>query len=212
MWQKSSTLSSLFLLSVGLWCHQTNGSENTHSSEFEPNTATQDYFVSQRNRLLAHERQELHRKRVAIPDSVGPHVPLTPAAKRRLENAAHVQSSPAHTEVSRQILLSACILILLGILAIRKFAAEIGVYLNQRFAPWGQTPSEAMGYSQKIRAEDQAVSEFIAALQAGPLIPSLLLTTESVPAEQRRPFESFVSTAAKLLGEMRKLLQQISRG
>jgi CheY-like chemotaxis protein len=83
----------------------------------------------------------------------------------------------------------------------------MAAYLNQHFQPWALASSSTANFSGKIRAEEDAFSEFLLAFQTGPsAIP--LLVDSSVKAD---PLQEFLARAPKLLGALRKLLQEIGR-
>jgi CheY-like chemotaxis protein len=195
---KPAVLFRLVLPAVWLWCAQPGLAREAPSSGTETPPLPPGSIAQQLLQEQSRERQELFRKRVAIPDAVGAAVQTEATASPRLAGGL--------PEDHRQNLLFAALFLLAGVLAIRRFASEIGGYLNRDSDPWALSPSTAANYSAKIRAEDEAFSEFVAAFQTGPSA-----SPGATPATEWGPLQEFFAQAPKLLGKLRKLLQEIGR-
>ncbi len=157
--------------------------------------------------MIAQERQELYRKRVPLGDAVGPNVPALFSPGNQDEIGAQTQSLADLPGTRRQILLVALLFLLAGGLAIRKLVPGIANYFNQHFQPWAIAPSMAATFLGKIRAEDEAFSEFLLAFQTGPSARPGSVDSST----NRDPLLEFFAKAPELLGALRKLLQEIGR-
>jgi CheY-like chemotaxis protein len=206
-WAKSIIVLRLVLITVVLWCSQILGASDPNSSQFEKSPPETDAFHKERNQWIAKETQELYRKRVVITDAVGPDVQAPSSASRQNEMTTRTQSSADRPGTHRQNFLVAALFLLAGGLAIRKLVPGIADYLNQHFQPWALAPSTRGNFLGKIRAEDEAFSEFLLAFQAGPsAIPGSVDSSTT-----RDPLQEFFARAPELLGALRKLLQEIGR-
>jgi CheY-like chemotaxis protein len=192
------------------FCHtQLDGSPDPYSSEYEKSPPKIDSYVREKNQRAASERQELFRKRVAIPDAVGDNVPAAfPATPPTSQTGV---TAPSGSGMHRQNLLVAALLIVAGVLAVRKLAPDIGAYFNQKFNPWVLAPSTAANFSAGIRAEDEAFSEFLVAFRTGPsAMPGTSPFGVNSPTE-RNLVDGFFANTPRLIKELQRLLQEIGR-
>lgn len=183
-----------------------------YSFEFEQSPPRLSEYLRERNQRAAHERQEQFRVRVAIPDAVRDEV----AAEYAARQAVRFQPPPAPAEISRETRLFGALIFLTGFLVVLKLGPTWLAAINERVNPWKLTPATAAGLSAHIRAEDQALTQFLVAFQAGPPpAPSVLVeatgevaaAAASAPAAD--PVQTFYSTAARILATQRRLLEEI---
>ena len=204
----------LVILAAGLWCAQLGAASDPYASEFEESSPRASFNERERIQQVARERQELYRKRVSIPDAVGQDVQTASAANhvsRQTEVAARTKSLAALPGNRPANLLLAGLVFLAGVLAIRILAPEISNSINLRLNPWAQSPSTASDLSAKVRAEDQAISEFLLAFRTGPSAPPGTDPFGVDSATESDPLHEFFAQAPNLLGTLRKLLQEIGR-
>jgi CheY-like chemotaxis protein len=197
----------LILLMAGLWC-ESHGATNKISN-FETPPPKMGSIQWDNIHRTAKERQELYRKRVAIPGAVGKDVPRANGAafgSNRKMMTSPAQPSPAASGLFRKILFFAVALAFTGVLVAGKFAPHVLAGLNQWFNPWALAPATERRLSEKVRAEEEAFARFLATFRVGP--------AASPPAdlsEKGDPLKEFYARAAKLLGMQRTLLQDIGR-
>jgi CheY-like chemotaxis protein len=93
-----------------------------------------------------------------------------------------------------------------GVLVVRKFAPHVLTGLNERFNPWALEPVAERRLPEKVRAEEEAFTEFLATFRVGSVASA---RTDSL--EKNDPVKEFYARATKLLGTQRTLLQDIGR-
>jgi CheY-like chemotaxis protein len=93
-----------------------------------------------------------------------------------------------------------------GVLIVRRFAPQALVNINRRFNPLAFAPAAGRDSLAKVRAEEEAFGEFLAAFRIG---PSALPRTDS--PENKDPIKEFYARAKECLVTQRKLLQDIGR-
>ena len=200
---KPAVLFRLVLPAIWLWCAQPGRAANAYSSGTETPPLPAGSVAQQLLLEETRERQEHFRKRVAIPDAAEPYV--------QMEATAPPPLAGGRPEDHYQNLLVAALFLLAGVLAIRKLAPGLVNYLNQRSNSWVLSPSTAANFSAKIRAEDESFSEFLAAFQTGPSATPGTSPLGAALATGCDPLQEFFAQAPKLLGKLRKLLQEIGR-
>lgn len=208
---KSAILLRLVLFTFGYFQVQLDASPDPYASEYAKPPPEIGSYLWKKSQRAAIERQEGFRVRVAIPDAVGENA-LADYNARRVASQNGITSqlpTSASPEMGRQILLLGSVMLLAGMLAVRKLAPELITSLNQQFNPWVMAPALASNYSMAIRAEDEAISQFSAAFQTGPLARLPSDTTAAPSAEEVYPFADFHARAARLLVTQRKLLEEI---
>ena len=208
-WAKSVIQLRLVFLLVGFWCFPLGGASDPYSSEFEMSLPKPDLFEQGRNQRAASEQQERFRLRIPIPEAVGDDVQPAFSASRQAGLAARTQRLAALPESHRQNLLVAAGFLLAGALAFLKLAPGFGDYLNQHFNPWVLAPSTAANFSAKVRAEDEAFSEFLAVFRNGPSVMPAAAPSALNSSSACDPLHEFLARAPNHLGELRKLLREI---
>jgi CheY-like chemotaxis protein len=210
---KSAILLRLALLTVG-FCHaQPSGGPDPYASEYAQPPPEIGSYAWEKKQHAASERQESFRIRVAIPDAVGDDALADFTARR----AASHNKTTTQTEFSSppgmfgRMLLFATVLLLAGLLTLRKLAPELLVSLNQQFNPWALAPAPATRYSTIICAEDEAFSEFTTTFQTGPPALSPSATDAAHFPGAVNNISEFHARAARLLVAQRKLLEDIAR-
>ncbi len=178
-------------------CHGLLADPYSQDEELAPK---HNYYLQERNQRFASERQEQFRKRVAMKDAVGDEVFDEYAAKQA--GAITPIPSSATSEMSVRILLAAAVILLAGVLVVRKLAPEIFNAINKRFNPWAQTPGAVARLSAKVRAEDEAFSEFLAAFQAGP--SAVAGVDQSSARAETDALKVFFANAPKAIRELQK--------
>ena len=192
--------SSLILLAVGFWCAPLSGATN-EDANFETPPPKPGSFEWETIQRLAKERQELYRKRVSIPGVVTGEVPKAAGAnlayRQQITPPPQAPSLAGASEKLTQILLYTTVLIFTGVLVARRFAPHA----------WSIAPASERVFPAKVRAEEEAFTEFVAAFRVGPPTPPR--TDASVKSDA---IKDFYARAAKLLATQRTLFQDISRG
>jgi CheY-like chemotaxis protein len=220
---KSAVLLQLICLAAGLIGALAGGVPASCAAELEKSPTEASYFDRERYRRIASEQQERYRKRVPIPDAVGEKVQV--AAFARPPGDGRVMNSRVSTGNRLQVLLLGAACILAGALTLflrlfPHFATGVGLRLN----PWTLSPVTAAGFSAKVRAEEDALSEFVVAFRLGPqMAPSTAVSpggspvssiSEGQPSEvesrlEHDPVAMFLFRAPELLGASRKLIKDI---
>src|ERR1035438_4449207 len=129
----------LIFLTAGFWCLPLCGANRTNVIEFAKSLPKVGSAKWEMNHRLNQERQEVYRKRVAIPDAVGAYVPQ--AATASLINGqknVEVLTPPPILSAGRflKLLCFSAALVLTGFLLARRYAPQLVFDLNQRFNPW----------------------------------------------------------------------------
>ena len=171
-WIRWIVLLGLVLLTTGFGQAQPIIAPDPYSFEFEKSPPKMDYYFRKKLQVQANEQQELFRIRVPIRDAIGPDVKAASSASSagsHIVITALTQSPAASSEMAHQIFLNAVLLFLIGILMVRKFAPELLVIFNQQFNPWALASATAGNLSATRYASEEALNEFRAAFQAGPL-------------------------------------------
>ncbi len=199
---------SLILLMAWLCCIQLRGATNK-TSQFEtppPKIGSVQWEIIHQ---AAKERQELYRKRGSIADAVGADVPKADGANlanRQMMAVTQTPSQSAQTGMFPKILFYAALFAFAGVLTARKFAPNILDDFNQRFNPWALAPAPETAFTEKVRAEEAAFAEFLAAFRVGPAA-----SPRTGSLEKDDPIKEFYARSTKLLGTVRKFLQDIGR-
>jgi CheY-like chemotaxis protein len=194
--------SFLIFLAAGLWCFQlyafTNG--------FETRPPKIGSVQWENNQRLAKERQELYRRRVAVPGAMAENVPEAGGANfiHKPATITAPASPPVASGKFFKILFYAAVFTFAGLMLVRKFAPEVWIDLNQRFNPWALVPVTERGSPEKVRAEEEAFAEFLTTFRIGPSTSS----RADLP-EKTDPVKEFYARASKFLGAQRKLVQNI---
>lgn len=206
---KSAILSRLVLLTVVFAQVHLVGGPGSSDPEYEQSPLRIDFYQREQNKRAANERQELFRKRVPIPDAVGDILPTAlPAVATSSPNEVTV---PPGSEMTREGFLIAAFCLLSGILATRKLAPEFGNYLNQKLNSWVLAPSTGANFSERIRAEDDAFSEFLATFRTFPTASPAMPSAPANSAAERNPIEEFFANTPDLIGGLRKRLLETGR-
>lgn len=192
---------------------ETNTVDFSASAFFSPTTIepVPDYFQQQRTHRTARELQEKYRLRVPIHEAVGDDVEPLPGSRATNEPPARPPSLAVMLRLTRQNLMIAGLILLVGVLALRAFAPDVARLFNPRFNPWALSASSLASLSAKVRAEDDAFSEFLTAFYAGPGARSGKLDLAFDSAMESDPLKVFLRNSPKLLGELRQLLQELNR-
>ena len=205
-WMKSS----LILFTMGLWCLPLRGdTSTTNTYKFEDSLPTPGSIQWDLNHRIAKERQELYRKHVSIPNAVGGNVPRANTAN--LVNGQKIVTAPTPSQTASsgmlfKMLFFAAAFVSAGVLMVRRFAPQVLVDINRQFNSWALAPATERDSSAKVRAEEEAFGEFLAAFRVG---PSALPRTGS--PEKEDPIIEFYARTKKRLVTQRKLLQDIGR-
>ena len=207
-WKEPRTFLRLFLLIGALWPVQSGRAVDPYTSEFQK-SPTVDVISQQWLRERNREAQEHYRKRVAIPDSVGPEV--QPAASDRSPIPAE-EPPLASTPESREHLLIVAVFVMVGTLVVRRLGGHLVSYINTEFDPWGASPVATGQVSNKVLAEEESFSEFVATFRAGPLGPFRNAQPAGASMKMGREMGEFFTLAPDFLAGLRKLLQEIGKG
>src|SRR5665213_1072355 len=199
----------LILLVAGLACLPLNGATSTNGYEFQKSMPKPGSIQWDINHAIIKERQEQHRKRLAIPNAAGTNVPR--ASTAYLVNGRKMAPAPApvpadESEMFLKPLLFAAALALTGLLLAGRFAPQVLADINQRFNPWALPPVVGRDSSANVRAEEEAFGKFLTTFRSG----------QSATPEARSQGkaglanEFFARTKQRLVAQ-RKLLHDIVR-
>src|SRR5258706_4941601 len=165
MWRLSSwTLLRLLLLIAAVWPVQSARAVDPYTSEFEKSPTVDvisQQWLQQRNR----EAQERYRKRVALPGGAGQDI--QPAASERPPNTAKAPPL-ASTPESREHILIMAVFVMIGTLVVRRLGHHLISYINTQFDPWVPSPAATGNLSNRVLAEEESFSEFVATFRARP--------------------------------------------
>jgi len=168
-----------------------------------------DYYQLEKNQKAAREQQELYRTRITIADAVGQDVPVALATKlaaKRQASAIPARSPDALLGIRQGLALVVGFLLASG-LAIWKLARATPRFTTANF-------------STNVRAEESALSEFLAIFRTGPSGPTPSIAPPAVVGSGRVAGEShandgavrdFCRRAAIILDTQRQLVQEIDR-
>ncbi len=193
----------LLALAVSLLAAPLGAQDETYTFEDELSPRP-DFF--QRSKRLAAEQQELYRLRVPIPEAVKPLLPTreSPAAIR-----ARAAWLAARAHDRRQNLFIASLLLLIGVLLVRRLMPDFVRYLNLAFNPWVPVPVTMENFSEHVRAEDAAFDGFIAALHNG---PALTAGESPFQVAVHDPLDDFHARRESLFAPLRTLLREFTSG
>ena len=201
-------MESFFML-LAICCLRLHGADSTNMIEFAKSLPKRGSVQWEVNQQLNQQRQEVYRKRVAIPDATSPFVPRD--AKADLINGK--QTPPVHADLADNpgvnflnLLFFSAIIFLAVVLIVRKIAPQILVDLNQQFNPWAMGHAEARSNSSAAGAEGKPYGEFLTAFRVGPA-----LSPQANSAAEDDPHKEFYARAKKRLAAQRKLLEQLRR-
>ena len=162
------------------------------------------------NQRLIKERQESYRKYVPLPDAFGKEVPRAQGASLLNDKSSAVtgtnQPVTSAPGIFQKTFFWAVIFVTVGYLLLWKFFPERLAEFNQRFNPWHTAPELLTVSTQKVRAEDERLDEFLATFHVG----SSRAGT-AVASAKPGQVEEFYAQAAELLTRQRLLLQDIVR-
>jgi CheY-like chemotaxis protein len=210
-----------------LWCLRVGAAADESTVDFGkllPGPSTYEQETYQR---IAREEQERFRKRVTIPaEALQDEAQLTtstgPAGTYTKVSAGRYPS----IDSARNVLHNTCVAalgILLGCLALRRFAPQFAAVVNTRFDPWAPSAAAARRFASQARAEEASFAEFLVAFRAGPAVvphavntpspgPAAEAPTEIPEAEsrfERQGVEDFFVRAPERLSELQQLLEEI---
>ncbi len=194
---------------AGLWCLPLRGAPPTDGIEFQnsiPRPGSIQWDVDHR---LYKERQELYRKRLAVPNAIRTNVPVAAGAYLAFNRKTVVAPTPPPTGsfgMFLRLLLYVAVFLLTGGLILRRFAPHVLVDLNQRYNPWALAPVAGTDLSAKVRAEEEAFVEFVKAFRVGPSASPRI----DLPGKAK-PINGFYVRAKECLVTQRKLLLDIGR-
>jgi CheY-like chemotaxis protein len=200
--------SSLLFFTTALWCLALRGAAYTNAYEFEKSIPKPESIQWEANHRFYKERQELYRKRMAIPDAVGTNVPIAAGTYLGFDRKTAAAPTPSLTVVSAlpgiffKLFFFTVMFFFCGFFVVRRFAPHVLAGLHERFN-WAFTPVTARIFPAKIRAEEEAFSEFLAEFRIGPSVPSSSRAPD--------PIKEFFMQATRLLGTQRALLREIIR-
>jgi PleD family two-component response regulator len=209
MARASGMKSPLIFFTAGLWCLLLRGATDTNTYEFEKSLPKPGSIQWDINHRITEERQEIYRKHVPIPNAVDGNVPRTTAASLvngQKKLTAPTPSPPALSGMLFKMLFFAAAFVLTGVLVVRRFAPQVLVDINRQFNSLAPAPATEGDSLAKVRAEEEAFGEFLAAFRVG---PSTLPRTDS--PEKEDPIIEFYARTRKRLVAQRKLLQDIGQ-
>ena len=207
---KAGALLRLLFFAAVCFPIQTSRANDPYSSENQQARISENLYLREQNRRAAAEQQERYRVRVPIPDAVSDEVAIAFAASRDARDIRLGTPTGSPTRAPGQSLALGTMLLLIGFLAVRKLAPRLCDFLNPRFNPWELSPATAGNALGKLRAEDEAFSEFLETFQSGPNAPPggpVLTATASAESDG---VKEFLARTPQLLGELQQLLRKIN--
>lgn len=210
----------LLTLSMGMGCvlvagHLTLLAAETGVQEHVDRAGQVDPFYQERNQRAAREQQEQYRERVAITDAVRHDVPTAESirlAAIKRANASSQQPPAGFLESSHTLLLVIAALLLTALIFGRKFVAGFLKAVNAEFNPW--VAGSAMSVlSTKVRAEEDSLSELLAAFRAGPTggAGDVDGAASTDPGVRAAAIKAFHDKTARMIETQRMVLQEINR-
>ena len=228
-WVKLAGCLAVVVLSLVVGFAQSSARPESTTTEFAESLSAVSSQAQESERRTARERQERFRIRVAIPDAVGDEVATAFAVK----HAANVSVVPTAAQSSGDrprgfhwSVLIFALLLVAGILSLRKLILELLGSLKQQLSAPVLTAAGLDNSSPVFRAEEEeGVTAFFTALQAGPPVPPRTTARIAQPLYGDRSgatrqeyltaepgaVKEFHSRAIKLLALQRSLLQEINR-
>ena len=169
-------------------------------------------YQREKNREAAHKRQELFRKRIAIPDAVGDNVPSAFPVKKPIAPDS-TQGAPIWAENNGPVFWSLAALLIAAGVAIRKLAPQHFEALNAQFNPWVTASGPSNNLATNVRAEDEAFSSFLAAFRAGPMAADAGQAGAAPvdPAVRAAAIKTFYEKAPHTLENQQIMLREIDR-
>ena len=161
------------------------------------------------NQRLIKERQESYRKYVPLPDAFGQQVPRAEGASLLRDQSSGrnaAKSPPRAPGIFQKTFFWGVVFAVGGYFILWKFFPGRLAEFNQRFNPWHTAPVLLTVATEKVRAEEKPLDEFLATFRVG----SSRAGT-AVPPAKPGQVEEFYSQAAELLTRQRLLLQDIVR-
>jgi CheY-like chemotaxis protein len=211
-WIKSAALLKLILLAALFLPNQPVGAAAPYADEYDETAPELNYYVKERNQRIASEQQERFRKRVAIREATSDDVLEAHAKKQQSLNQtpAQVKLPP----ITNRGLFFIALGFVTGFLLVRKLAPELLEAINKRFNPWAQTAATVANLSARVRAEDEAFSEFVASFRTGPQVIPLSgsrAAGDTASATSRGLLMEFHANAPKILRTLQNLVQEIGQ-
>jgi len=205
----SCVTTTVILLAAGLWCFSLRGDTPANAIEFQNSIPKPGSIQWDLDHRLYKERQELYRKRLAVPNAVCTNVPVAAGAYLAFNRKIVVAPTPPPTisfGMFLKLLLYATVFLLTGGLILRRFAPHVLAGLNQGYNPWALAPVAGTDPSVKVRAEEEAFVEFVKAFRVGPSASPCV----DLPGNTD-PLNGFYVRAKECLVTQRKLLLGIGR-
>lgn len=207
---KAGALLRLLFFAAVCFPIQTSRANDPYSSENQQARISENLYLREQNRRAAAEQQERYRVRVPIPEAVSDEVAIAFAASRDARDIRMGTPTGSPASSSRQLLALGTMLLLIGFLAVRKLAPRLCDFLNPRFNPWELSPATAGNALGKLRAEDEAFSEFLETFQSGPNAPAGGTAPTATASAESDVLKEFLAKTPKLLGELQHLLRKIN--
>ncbi len=208
---KSTVTLGLLLFATATGYSQLVVAPDPYTGAYESSPPDVGVYQREKNQEAARRRQELYRKRIAIPDAVGDNVPPAYPARKPITPSS-APAVPSWLEANEPLLWSLAAFLVAAGVAIRKFAPHRVQALNAYLNPWVNTP-DSPGLATKVRAEDEALSSFLAAFRAGPMASDAgqaqAATTD--PAVRAAAITSFYEKAPNTLENQQLMLREIER-
>ena len=157
----------LSFLAVGLCCLQIQAAPKFSASDSEQTPPERSSYDREMFQRIAREQQDRYRKRVAIPADALVESSQVAGSKGSAGTRTGIGTGPKFARMSRKNLLLVSLCLLAWILAFWKFATQVVAFINAKWNPWAISPSAAARFASRVRAEEQAFAEFVAAFRVG---------------------------------------------
>ena len=209
-----SVLSFLFLVAFTALCRsQTSDHPDTYTGEFERSPVVDPHFAS-KIQGAGREQQEQFRYRVSIADAVGDAVQPEPVQRSSNHMRAQVTSPKSDwlEEWTKRVSIVGAA-ILATCLVLRRIEANILKPVKKQLGRMVAAIDPRTLFSTKVRAEEQALAEFLLALKAGPagVIGGAAVPAANDSASQAAAVNAFHESAPTKLETLQRMLEEIQR-
>jgi len=190
--------------------------DEIYTGKYESNPPTEDPYFAVKIQDAGRKQQEKFRPRIPIPDAVGDNVRSLTATRRAMQQS-QARAATQASEVSPEDLavgVSVFVAVVLAAgLGARKLAPDFLPAVNAGLNPLRRMFESENRLSTKVRAEEETLSEFLAALRAGPMATggAAFAAATTDPAARAEAIRSFYEKAPAKLEMQRRMVREIQR-
>lgn len=192
------------------------GAVDIYTGKYESTPPTEDPYYAVKVQDAGRKQQEQFRPRIPISDAVGDKVQSLPAiARAKQQNQAKTiaqasEITPEDLAAGVSILVA---VVLAAGLGARKFVPDLLPAVNAGLNPWVRMFDSANQLSTKVRAEEETLAEFLAALRTGPVAAGQAAFGDATadPAARAEAIRSFYEKVPAKLETQRRMVREIHR-